>query len=332
MPHMKRFRNLSLLCPLALSLTALMMACRDQGYVTTRGVVWNTTYNITYDGDTALEDSILKVIGEIGKSLNVFDSCSLVSAVNRSDSAFTVDSHFMAVYETSRRINTASDGMFDPTLSPLIKAWGFGPGHEENRDTLAVYSILSFTGISKTRLEGATLLKDDPRTEFNFSAIAKGYACDAVGAMFRRNGVEDYLVEIGGELAAGGKSPTGGKWRISIDAPVKNDREIVHDSYIIIEVTDAGIATSGNYRNFRQTGGKTIGHTLSPKTGRPVETDVVSATIIAPTAMEADAAATACMAGGSTLAKAMLAELRFQALLILSDSTSWTTPSFPLSK
>lgn len=290
-------------------------------------MVWNTVYHITYQGDRALADSVMTVLNEVGKSLSVFDKSSLVSKVNES-SATQVDSHFMTVYNTSLVVNGVSEGMFDPTVSPLITAWGFGPGHKVSADTLSIDSILSFTGISKTRLEGSTLIKEDIRTQFNFSAVAKGYGCDMVARMLRQNGVENYLVEIGGEIAVGGEGPSGEPWKISIDKPVEDKTEMIHDASAVISVTNAGIATSGNYRNFHKEGDATFGHTISPLTGRPVKTDVISATVIAPTCMEADAAATACLAAGSDISKKILSTLRYEGMLILSDSTTFVTSGF----
>lgn len=319
----------SLLLTLAVSIpTALCFhACESSSYVMEDGMVWNTTYHITFKGSPHLRDSVMAILNDVGKSLDVFDSTSLVSRVNSADS-LRVDSHFIKVYNASRLVNVASGGMFDPTLSPLITAWGFGPGHKLSADTLAIDSILEFVGIAKTRLVGDMIVKDDPRVQFNFSAVAKGYGCDEVANMFRRNGVYDYLVEIGGEIALSGKNPRGGKWKVSIDRPLQTDSTVSHDACGVIELTDAGMATSGNYRNYKKEGGKTFGHTISPLTGRPVATDVISATVIAPTAMEADAAATACMASGSEKSKAMLRQLRFEGMLILSDSSIWTTPKF----
>ncbi len=290
-------------------------------------MVWNTIYHITYQGGESLIDSVMVVLNDVGKSLNVFDKTSLVSKVNESDS-ISVDRHFIDVYNTSRLMNAVSEGMFDPTLSPLITAWGFGPGHKVSADTIAVDSILTFTGIGKTRLEGNIIIKEDPRVQFNFSAVAKGYGCDKVAEMLRRNDVENYLVEIGGEIAVGGVSPSGGSWTISIDRPVESNTEIVHDSNAVISVTDCGIATSGNYRNYHKEGERILGHTISPKTGRPVQTDVISATVIAPSCMEADAAATACMASGSEISKEILTALHYEGMLILSDSTTYTTHGF----
>ncbi len=297
-------------------------------YQREEGMIWNTVYHITYESDIQLGDSILATLEKVGKSLSVFDKSSLVSKVNEADS-MEVDNMFADVYNASLKINKASTGMFDPTISPLITAWGFGPGHTVSADSTAVDSILRFTGISKTRLQGKTLIKNDRRIQFNFSAIAKGYGCDQVAEMLKRNGVKNYLVEIGGELSIGGKSPRSDKWKISIDRPIQTDSTEIHDSSAVIAVTDCGVATSGNYRNFHKDGGKTFGHTISPVTGYPVETDVISATVIAPNCMLADGAATACMASGSRLAKEMLSRLGFEGMLILSDSTIWTSARFP---
>lgn len=300
-------------------------ACTRSGFQTSEGIIWNTSYHITYQGKPELEDSIISLLDEIGHSLNVFDSTSLVSKVNLTDT-MVVDRHFINVYNTSRTIKSQSNGMFDPTLSPLIDAWGFGRGHTPTADTARIAEIMPYVGLWKTYLRHDTIIKEDPRINFNFSAIAKGYACDEVAAMFERNRVSNYLVEIGGEIAVGGVSPQSDLWKISIDRPLQGDSSVNHDSAAIIRVTDCGIATSGNYRNFRREGNSTLGHTLSPVTGRPVATDVISATVLAPNAMVADAAATACMAAGSETAKEMITNLKYEAVLILADSTVWTTP------
>lgn len=308
----------------------ILVSCRHTDYRREEGIVWNTTYHITYQGEAVLRDSVLRVLDEVGRCFNVFDTTSLVSRVNTSDS-LEVSPIFIKVYRLSEKICDASGGLFDPTLSPLISAWGFGPGHEFTPDTAAVDSVLEFVGLHKTRLNRNYIIKEDSRTQFNFSAAAKGFACDMVGEMFHRNGVLNYLVEIGGEIAASGKSPSGGKWKISIDTPTVNPDKVTHDSFEVVQFTDAGMATSGNYRNIKHTENGNVAHTISAVTGRPVQTDVISATVLAPTCAEADAAATACMASGSKAAIQMLNKLNLQGFLILSDSTVVATNDFPLA-
>lgn len=312
----------------------LMASCGQQKkttsdeYVKAEGMIWNTTWHVTYQGAPELRDSVMAVLERVGKSLNVFDDNSLVSQVNRQDTT-PVNDDFIKVYSMSMRINRLTDGAFDPTLSPLITAWGFGKGHRPTGDTLRIDSIMKFVGIEKTRLSMDRLAKQDVRIQFNFSAIAKGYGCDQVGEMLKRNGVDNWLVEIGGEIAAAGESPTHGKWRVSVDKPILQQDSIMHDSQCVIAFTDMGMATSGNYRNFH-TGphGERFGHTISSKTGRPVATDVLSATVIARSAMEADALATSFMAMGSEAVRKLNKSLRLPVMLVLADSTVWASEQF----
>ena len=309
-----------------LMIMVIASACqKTTGYQRMEGMIWNTSYHISYKGSAELQDSVLPVLNEVSRSLSVFDPNSLLSHLNGSDS-IVADDHFKKVYDTSLEINKLSRGNFDPTVSPLITAWGFGIGHEVNADTLAVDSVLQFVGIEKTRREGNIIFKNDIRTQFNFSAIAKGYGCDAVGEMFRRNRVADYMIEIGGEIALSGESPSGRDWRISIDAPIE-DLTPQHKSALVIGITDAGIATSGNYRNFRKEGANTYAHTISPVSGRPYVNGILSATVIAPTCMEADALATACMASPLDLAKEIIMNYKAEGFLILAD-TVWMSPGF----
>lgn len=297
------------------------------GWQRCEGFAWNTSWHVTYRGTAALADSIPAVLARVGGSLSVFDTASLVSRVNMRDST-PVDNDFIRVYVMARKISRASGGAFDPTVSPLVTAWGFGRGHRPTADTLRIDSLLRFVGIDKTRLSHDALVKDDPRIEFNFSAIAKGYGCDAVGEMLARNGVRDFLVEIGGEIMAVGNNPEGGKWRVSVDRPIFSADTVTHESQQIIAFTDMGVATSGNYRNFRREWNRVFGHTISPLTGRPAETDVLSATVLAPTAMEADGLATAFMSMGSVKSRELCRSLRRPVMLVLADSTVWMSDQF----
>lgn len=288
-------------------------------------MIWNTTYHITYKGSEILKDSVMPVLNEISLSLSIFEKNSLVSKLNNSEKA-DADRHLIKVYDKSKEINHLSGGMFDPTVSPLITAWGFGPGHTVTADTTHVDSILTFVGIDKTSRSANEIIKEDKRTQFNFSAIAKGYGCDAVGEMFKRNGVNDFMVEIGGELTLSGKSPSGNDWKISIDAPNENNIGS-HESALILSLTDVGIATSGNYRNYREENGNHLAHTISPVTGRPFFSEILSATVIAPSCMEADALATAAMASTVENAQSLLTVYNAEGLLIMKD-TVWMTPGF----
>lgn len=304
-------------------------ACSRYGYNKAEGMIWNTVWHATFNGPASLADSIPEILRQVGHSVSVFDDSSVCSLVNSSDSAM-VDSHFRQIYEMTEKIHALTDGAFDPTLSPVIDAWGFGRSHKATADTARIDSIMSFVGLDKTTLrKNNMLVKKHKLVRFNFSAIAKGYGADAVGCMFRRNGVSDYLIEIGGEIASGGNNPEGGKWRISVDSP---DRDALpaSSSRCMIEVTDCGVATSGDYRNYHSDNSNGIyGHTIDASTGRPAGTDVISATVVARSAMEADAIATACMAMGSERIKKLSdRHPEIKVMIILQDSSVWMSKSF----
>ncbi len=232
-------------------------------------------------------------------SLSPFQSQSLISRINRGEEQ-EVDPMIDSIFRASVRINRLSGGMFDPTVAPLVNYWGFG--YADCSDA-SLDSFMALVGIDSCRIEHGRMIKKHPLTEFNFSAITKGYGCDAVGRMFRRNGCSDFLIEIGGELCVAGLSPRDSLWCVMVDAPTEYSDSIVHSRMLSINVTDCGIATSGDYRNFRLTDkGRKVAHTINPRTGRPMALDcaggdtvVLSATVVAPTAMEADALATAAM-------------------------------------
>lgn len=235
------------------------------------------------------------------------------------------DTLLRRIFIASQHINRLSGGAFDPTVAPLVNLWGFGYDNADEPPTQAMIdSALTLTGILRCHLDGERLLKPAAATEFNFSAITKGYGCDLVGEMLARNGASDYMVEIGGEIALRGKNPKGELWHIQIDAPIAEAGAPSHKSLSVIELTDCGIATSGNYRNFHETASGRTWHTIDPATGRPVQTSTLSATVIAPDCMTADALATACMAMQPDKALRMIEAIPGASALLVeaaSDST-----------
>ncbi|WP_289287502.1 FAD:protein FMN transferase [uncultured Duncaniella sp.] len=306
-----------------MSLTVITSCNGRPTYRSFQGGVWNTTYNICYNSDRDLNDSIIAVMKQVEMSLSPFNDSSLISRINRGETC-EADSLVRRIFIKSQEVNRASYGRFDPTLAPLINLWGFGyrkTGVEPTREMID--SVMCSVGIAECRIDSGNLIvRKTPQTEFNFSAITKGYGCDLVGEMLRRNGCEDFMVEIGGEIALGGKNPRGEEWHIMIDAPLENDTSIIHSRMAVIAVSGCGVATSGNYRNFKQTSSGRVWHTISTTDGLPAHTDLLSATVIAPSAMEADAYATACMAMNSDSARAMLDSLNgIEALLVTLNPT-----------
>ncbi len=295
-------------------------------YRTAAGNIWHTVYHITYQSDKELGDSILSVMRAVELSVSPFEPTSLVSSLNRGDSVYA-DRLLESVMEGSRKVWQMSHGAFDPTVAPLVNLWGFGwtgdgAGVAPRRELID--SVLEAVGMGECYISSDGLvMRKHPATQFNFSAIAKGLGCDEVGAMLSRNGVDNYMVEIGGEIAVNGVNPRGEAWHVQIDLPVENDTAIVHDRMTVVEMSRGGIATSGNYRNYRDTDRGRVGHTISPVTGEPVVTETLSATVIAGDCMTADALATACMAMPADSALTMIESAgNVYAILVVAASDS----------
>ncbi|WP_301185824.1 FAD:protein FMN transferase [uncultured Muribaculum sp.] len=324
MPHI--FKHIAYLLVLFVTLSC----SRPTHFRSAEGAVWNTTYHITYQSETELDDSIRSVMKQVEMSLSPFNANSLISRINKGEEA-VADTLLRRIFFASQEVNRNSLGAFDPTVAPLINLWGFGykkTGIEPTQATID--SIKALVGISECALlPSGEIRKKNQATEFNFSAITKGYGCDLIGEMFKRNGCENFMVEIGGEIALNGTNPRNKNWRIMIDAPIDNDTAVVHERMAVIEPGNGGVATSGNYRNYRQTAEGKVWHTISPTTGRPAQTDLLSATVIAPNAMLADAYATSCMAMTCGEAMDMLSKINgVEALLVTADTIA-ATPGFP---
>lgn len=307
---------------------AVCAGCRRDSYRIEEGGVWNTTYRIIYSSPLDLSDSIRAVMHTVEMSLSPFCDSSVIAAVNRGERV-TVDSLVAKVFRASVDISRRSGGAFDPTVAPLVNLWGFGySAGSQEPDSAAIDSLLERVGITECRLSGDTLIKKHPLTEFNFSAITKGLGCDMVAEMLHRNGCRDYLVEIGGEIAMRGLNSRHQPWHIMVDMP---DTAMLHSQLTVIAPGDCGIATSGNYRNFKVTSRGIVWHTINPVTGHPAPARLLSATVIAPTAMIADALATSCMAMDPDSAMAMIELYPLaHALFVMPDSTIITSASFPL--
>lgn len=321
-------------------LSAVVGSCAPASeWRSSEGSVWNTTFKITYRAPADLSDSILAVMREVELSLSPFNPQSRVSLINRGESD-AADSLILRVFDISRKVGAASGGRFDPTVSPLVNLWGFGyegKGGGAVPTGAQIDSALALVGIRECRIDsGLLMVKKSPGTTFNFSAVTKGFGCDRVGEMLRRNGADNYMVEIGGELALAGRNPRGDKWHIQVDAPVA-DLSGRHTPLLTIAVADCGVASSGNYRNFHSdASGRRFGHTIDPVTGRPFQGDIVAATVVAPDCATADALATACMASLSGEAAGIIGAFPgSSALLVVARGDSLAlcpVGDFPLRK
>lgn len=261
------------------------------------GLVFNTVYHFVYQSEEDYQSQIEEELRRFDASLSPFNQASIISRFNRNDTSVIADMWFSRVFDRSKEIWRDTEGAFDPTVSPLINAWGFGFKNSVPMTPEIVDSLWHLVGMERVELLDGRLYKDDPRMTLNFSAIAKGYAVDVVASFLREKGVENYLVEIGGEVAARGKNERGEIWRVGIDTP---DEGNVAGGEIeaVVMLDDAALATSGNYRNFRIVDGRRVAHTINPATGYPVQHSLLSATVLAPDCMTADAYATAFMVLG----------------------------------
>ena len=270
---------------------------KQKPYVTNSGKIFGTFYNITYSSDTDLHTEIKKTLLQVDNSLSPFNKQSIITAINNNADTLP-DEKFTQVFMLAQEVSAKTDGAFDITVAPLVNAWGFGFKKGITPDSLTIDSLRQFVGYSTVAMIDGKVVKQHPQTMLDCSAIAKGYGCDAVAATLEANGVKDYMVEIGGEVVTKGKNSKGGVWTIGISKPTENPTTSNNELHEIIAITGKSMATSGNYRNFREENGRKIAHTIDPRTGYPVQHSLLSATVIADDCATADAYATSFMVMG----------------------------------
>lgn len=299
------------------------------------GETMGTTYHVTIVDPPAdksaadLQDSIEATLAAVNASMSTWDPESEVSLFNAAETTEpTVISEDLAdVIEAADAIHALSAGKFDITLGPLIDLWGFGakrPGDPMPSDE-AIASALENVG--QKRLidlkEGPRLAKHREDVSINLSAIAKGYGIDQVAEALRGAGVQNYLVEIGGDLVASGENPLGNDWVIGIERPDARQRTVE----LVIPLADLGAATSGNYRNYFEQDGIRYSHIIDPTTGRPVTHRTSSVTVVAKSAMVADGLATALLATGEELGIDIAEENNIAALFIIHNGEEFVIRS-----
>lgn len=278
---------------------------RTMPYQHNEGMVFGTFYKITYQYENDLKEGIEREMKKVDDALSPFNKNSIISAVNE-NKPVALNDMFMSVYDLARTVSEDTDGAFDITVAPLVNAWGFGFKNNIAPTKSTIDSIMNFVGYKKVRMMGRTIMKDDPRVMLDCSAIAKGYGSDVVAHYLESMGISNYLVEIGGEIVAKGSSPKGKPWAIGVEKPVDDSLAVKSELQTVLNITDMAMATSGNYRNFYYKDGKKYAHTIDPKTGHPVQHNILSATVIAKRCAMADAYATAFMVVGLDKAKEIL--------------------------
>lgn len=287
-------------------------------YISLEGQTMGTYYRVTY-GDSEKRDfqsGIDSLLAALNMEVSTYIKEATISRFNQSDSGLSLhfdpytgqpgsyrNRHFLANFLKAREVFAKTDGYFDPTVMPLVNYWGFGYTPKkpvEEVDSARVDSMLLFVGFDKARMEvsgkDTLFTKALPGVQLDFSALAKGYGVDLVAEYLATRGIENYLVDIGGEAIAHGKSPRGDAWKIGINTP--REDAALEDIQTAVALENRAVATSGNYRNFYEVDGKKYSHTINPKTGFPERNTLLSASVFASDCMTADAYATAFMAMG----------------------------------
>ncbi len=304
---------------------------RSMPYQHDSGTVFGTIYHITYQSDTNLQTEIEKELKKVDQSLSPFNETSIISRINRNEQV-EVDGMFTEVFQLAEKISQDTDGAFDITVAPMVNVWGFGfkKGVEPSKQVLD--SIRALVGYHKVKLVGKHIVKQHPNIMLDCSAIAKGYGSDVVARFLKQRGIQNFMVEIGGEVVTCGNSEKRVPWRIGVNKPTDDSLSTNGELQTVLNVTDMAMATSGNYRNFYYKNGKKYAHTIDPKTGYPVQHNILSATVLAKDCATADAYATSFMVMGLDGAKKILEKHpELLAYLIYADAKGnnkiWYSPS-----
>lgn len=315
-----------ILLPFCALLVLLLTGCGPKKlspYRKIAGFTQGTTFHITYE-DKANQD----LSGAVDSIFKVFDLTfseyipnSIVSRINKNDSTALFDDMFVEVYNKSLEVYRETHGAFDLTVGPLVNAWGFGPEKKAKVDSATIDSLLQYIGMDKIRLEGRRLVKKLPGIDIDVNSIAQGYSVDVVYRYFEQLGIQNFMVEIGGEVRTKGKNPKGETWRIGVDKPVEGNNVAGEDLQTIILLDNKAITTSGNYRKFFEENGVKYSHIIDPHTGYPYKNNLLSVTVIANDALTADGYDTGLMVLGLEGARELLKlHPELEAYMIYSDA------------
>ena len=303
---------------------------RNMPYQKCAGTIFGTTYHITYQYDEDLQPELEARMKEVDNALSMFNKESIISKVNNNQPV-ELNEMFVEVFQQAQKISEDTNGAFDITVAPLVNAWGFGFKNEQMPDKHAVDSLMAIVGYQKVSYDGKHIMKRDPRITLDCSAIAKGFGVDVVAQLLEEKGIDNYMVEIGGEVVTHGISEKRVPWKIGVTKPTDDPLQEGNELQTVLNLTDKAMATSGNYRNFYYKGKRKYAHTIDPKTGYPVQHSILSATVLTNRCMRADAYATAFMVMGFEGAKKVLERNPdLMAYLIYDDHGKmgvWYSPS-----
>lgn len=298
---------------------------KDFEYTFLQGNALGTTFSIKYNDTSNYTEAIDSIFAVINNSLSTYHQNSIISKINNGDTTQVTDAHFENVFTKAERIYIETNGLFDPTIGTLVNAWGFGP--EKNNidlDSTSVKKYMELVGYEKLNLENHRITKKIPAIYLDFNAIAKGYAVDVIGWFFESKHIENYMIEIGGEMRVRGTNPKGILWKVGVEKPLTDGTRALEAT---VDLDNQSMATSGNYRKFwLDENGKKYVHTINPKTGYPEQNDLLSASVISGLdCADVDAYATAFMVMGYQKTKEFLEKHQeLEAVLIYLDTDGKT--------
>ncbi len=261
-------------------------------------------------------DSIFKAIDN---TLSLWNPNSTLSKVNAGGEV-ALNEIFIENFQASERFSKMTNGAFDITVAPLVKAYGFANEGRTKLSESQIDSLMQYVGWQKVRLKGNKLIKDYSQTQFDFNAIAQGYTTDKISEFFFANGIKSFIADVGGEVYAANRKPDGQMWRVAIEEPSDSlDAPREYNSFLKLE--NQSVVTSGNYRKYIIEDGIKYSHTIDPKSGRPTKHNLLSVSVVAKTALEADALATAFMVMGMEKAEEFISENpQYSAVFIYCNS------------
>ena len=263
-----------------------------------QGLAQGSYYAVTYfdeDGRN-FQREIDSIFRAVDLSVNLWVDSSVISKINRNEDV-TLDKIFIDNFNIAQEAAHLSDGYFDPTVSPIVAAWGFSYKTGDSITPQLVDSLKQLVDYKNIRIEDGKVVKANPNMKLDFNAIAQGYTSDMIALFLDGKGIKNYLVDTGGEIMARGEKPGGSPWIVGIEKPAENwDSEQVVQ--VRIALRDKGLVTSGSTRKYVERDGKRYSHCIDPKTGYPVEHNVLSATVLAENSVWADALASICMVMG----------------------------------
>jgi len=271
-----------------------IFSCNQNPKTTLQGIVFGTSYSVQYFSEHQIDYSIQldSIFDLINNSMSTYSDTSIISRINNNESV-KVDNHFVNVFNTSKKIFDKTKGKFDPSIGILVNFWGFGPKFTNMPiDSLDIDNLKILVGFEKFKIDDTNIVLRPKNSYLDFNAIAKGYTVDLISGFLDDNNINNYLVEIGGELRAKGSNLSKkNNWIIGIDEPRFDNNQNI---FITTELNDLAMATSGVYRKFKiDSNGRRYAHILDPLSGIPAKTNILSVSVISETCIEADAYATA---------------------------------------